>query len=170
MWVRLTRSQWGAVMDLVNPQVQSALTTELIDRGGRDVWVRAPFAAWELVAEVCEQRVFTPKGARRGGVRFLGAALRTVAREMNAVLKHPALRAVAMIGHHAVVIPAWRQDPRDDFDRVWWPSPIIGAEFVVLRPTWHDEGGRRLTTWGRDGIGSRNDWLNDEASHLAVGA
>jgi hypothetical protein len=93
--------------------------------------------------------------------------MRKIAQAVNVIWKHPALRDMAMLGHHAVTIPAWEQ-PADNFGRVWSPAPLPEAAFCVLKPTWHSEGGRNLTTWSEHGIDHRANRLNDEQVHWSV--
>lgn len=159
MWVRLSRMQAAGVGCRLHPELEELLEVERRD-AGTFVWIRAPFAAWENVQETLFSLTFTPRGGREQDVPgYFFRALRAITTSLNVYERHPALKGLAMLGHHAETFPVWVTG-----EQIWSPRPVDG-EFVVLRPHFLTEAGRAITKWDGDGIGRRVDWLHDEALH-----
>ena len=144
-------------------EIHAALTRDRRVDGLR-VDVNAPFAAWLFAREALLDRAFNDRGYRNKGVpSTVGGAVRTITQAIGFVSRHPALRGMGTIGHHAVVFHVWR---RAGSSAVYTPYPIPAAEFVVLKPTWHSGAGRsKTTTWGSSGVAPTDDWLAEEAVH-----
>lgn len=170
MIVRLTTGREASMLAAVehDEEIHAALTRDRRVEGLR-IDVNAPFATWLFAREALLDRAFNDRGYRNKGVpSTVGGAVRTITQAIGFVSRHPALRGMGTIGHHAVVFHVWRQS---DTSTVYTPYPLPGAEypgweFVVLKPTWHSGAGRsKTTTWGPSGVAPADDWLAEEAVH-----
>lgn len=149
-------------------EIHAALTRDRRVEGLR-VDVNAPFAAWLFAREALLDRAFNDRGYRNKGVpSTVGGAVRTITQAIGFVSRHPALRGMGTIGHHAVVFHVWHLHPLilDPGQNIYTPYPSAVGRFVVLKPTWHSGAGRsKTTTWGPSGVAPADDWLAEEAVH-----
>lgn len=89
--------------------------------------------------------------------------MRRIATAQNIVLRHPAMKGLAMLGTHAGWFPVWV----DGFGN---RTPIPnGGKFVVLGAR-TVEGQRKMpiTVWVEGGIAPLDHWLAQEESHTAL--
>lgn len=169
MIVRLTKRGLDAVESVCadDPGMLAEIQADQRVQGAR-VDVYAAYAAWLWVREALLDRAFNARGYRNRDVpQSLQGALKAVAQAVGHIDRHPALREVGVLGHHALVLHVWRLAEPDRLHRVFTPYPLPGAEFVVLKPTWLSGAGRsRTTIWGPSGVGPSNDRLAEEQTQL----
>lgn len=107
MIVRLTTGREASMLAAVehDEEIHAVLTRDRRVEGLR-VDVNAPFAAWLFAREALLDRAFNDRGYRNKGVpSTVGGAVRTITQAIGFVSRHPALRGMGTIGHHAVVFP-----------------------------------------------------------------
>lgn len=116
---------------------------------GARIDVCAPYAAWLAAYEALVDYTFNNRGVRRHGVTTATqAALKDLGQALGFYDRHPALRGAGVVGHHALLIPAWRLPEPDRLERLYTTYPFPGQEFVVLRPSWRTGPGRaKVTEW-----------------------
>lgn len=170
MIVRLTKRGLDAVESVCadDPGMLAEIQADQRVQGAR-VDVVAAYAAWVWVREALLDRAFNARGYRNRDVpQSLQGALKAVAQAVGHIDRHPALREVGVLGHHALVLHVWRL-PQPDGPRIYTPYPLPGAEFVVLKPVWlHGAGKTRTTIWSPSGVGPGNDRLAEEQTQLGL--
>ena len=92
------------------------------------------------------------------------AAIKNIAREENAVLRHPGMRGLAMRGHQAGWFPAWAHPEQVEYS----PLPVPGWRFVILGPMWIEDRYGIFTVWSEAGLKPTEHRLLDESVHLAA--
>lgn len=166
MIVKTTRIRWKRLLD--SAKNDAALLAEWsTDVGGgvKDrcvVNVEVCFSAAVELRELVIARCYTDqKTMRRGLSSSEHGALRDLVAAINEEARHPALRGVGMVGHHARCFPVW-----DLGDGSWSPSPLH-SKFEVLRPDWRiddEHPSTKFTIWTSDGFACESR-LFDEALH-----
>lgn len=125
--------------------------------------IRAPYVAWRLTLALLINEAFRRDGKRRDVPRPTGTAIKRIARELNAVDRHPAMRGLAVIGWQAITFPVWWGAAG------YFPAPMPSLQFVVLKPEWTIENGKKITTWSpTEGVAPEGDRLLMEETHLSV--
>ncbi len=125
----------------------------------------APYVGWERVKnELLPQALTITGGRRAGSPAALRGAIQKIGSAQAAVVRHPAMRGLSMLGHQGGWFPAFRTAAG------WSPMPQPGSVFAVLGPVWTTiwTEKQRLTVWTTEGNWPRGHWLSTEAPHLAA--
>lgn len=142
MWVRLTTRGMQTLERLDPPAIEHL--TRIPPSSRRDRWdVDAPYTCWRHFQRLLINEAFGPNGGKRREVRGSTVkALQAITKALNFIDTHPALSCRGVIGWQGTRIPAWRLNGR------YVPYPVIGHEFVILKPVWEtSRNGTRVTRW-----------------------
>lgn len=157
MIVRLTRRQYGRVIEVVEP----ALAAEQWRKALKEWWyadvssaakhrvdVAMPALGWKRVADVMFDHCFDNRGMRSKGVRTTDLnAMKAIRRALNVRETHPALHGIGAIGMIGELVPAWTMTQGQDGKPHYSPYPLVGENFVVLAPESHSVRNQTVTTW-----------------------
>lgn len=156
MIVRLTRRQYGRVIEIVLDQMTNERwrdgvaewwASDVADASKHRVDVAMPAIAWKRVWEVLFDHCFDHRGMRTKGVRATDLnAAKSIRRALNVREQHPCLSARGAVGFIAEVVPAWRLDVLDH-GFAHSPYPLPGLPFVILCPESRQVRGQKVTQW-----------------------
>lgn len=166
MEVRLSSAQYNELVRLCDDDRQFDRWLDAAAHPSPSIWVVVmPAIGWLRAKEHLAMRCFNARGYRTARVpKTAAVALTRVARELNLLHMHPALRDISLPGRSGGLIPAWRQEG----ERPWSEFPVAGGKFEILTPEWAKVGGLEITTWVPRPASIVAPLL-DENEHLAFG-
>lgn len=164
MNVTLTRTQYRTLLRHADGALRFAFTFDVTPATHTQVTICAPYVAWQQINDRLVAAYLTPSvGAKRSVQKQVMRMLHRVATSQNRVLRHPALKGLAMLGTHGGWFPVWIAD---DGRRSPMPN---GGRFVVLGPRLVDsDRATPYTVWVEDGIVPADHWLAQEETHTAL--
>ena len=125
--------------------------------------VTLPYIGWQIIQDrMIDTYLTRHRGRRNDAPKPALAAMTRIARELNAVVRHPAMKRVAMLGVQGGWFPVW------ETAEGYSPMPGIGR-FVVVGPRlMHALRGTAFTVWTPEGLYPATHWLADERSHTEL--
>jgi len=172
----MTSRQFDDVASVCDGDLLAAIEAHHIVAGAK-IDVEAHYVTWEIAKQRMLFTYLSRRHARKSDTpQPAMAALKGIAREQNAILRHPAMRKKGMAGEQNGWFPAWEL-PEADFSvpggRYYSPMPPLEIghnawRYVVLGPVWHDDRHGRYTTWSEKGLYPARHWLAEEGTHTSL--
>lgn len=126
--------------------------------------VVAPYVAWERAMVMLNDQFWTHRPRTADPVpHHVRVMMRRIATAQNAVIRHPALKGLAMLGVHTGWFPVW-------IDENGYRSPLPGAGRFTVLGARVVEGQRKtaFTVWVEDGWWPADHWLAQQETHTAL--
>ena len=164
MNVTLTQTQYRTLLRHTDGALYNAFTFDTAAATKTQVEIRAPYIAWQIINDRLVQEYSSRSvGSNRPVQKQIMRMLHRIATSQNRVMRHPALKGLAMLGTHGGWFPVW-------IDAQGWRSPVpTDGVFTVLGPRLVDSGRAPCyTVWTEDGSVPTDDWLAQEQTHTAL--
>lgn len=164
MIIRLTWQQWAAVRTRIPGDLERAMVEHRQARGRAHDYL-LPAIGWRRVLDALIGECYGPLGGMRAGGRnnTIYRAIAKIAERVGTIESHPALTpGRGVLGANTDVIPAWVSETGARS-----PYPLVGWDFMILRPHMVSRGGRDITLWSV-GAPEPENMLEDEAFHVAL--
>ena len=128
------------------------------------ITVVAPYIAWERTMNLLNERYWTNRPRHERDVpHHVRVMMRRIATAQNAIVRHPALSNVAMLGTHVGWFPVWT-----DVQGIRSPMPGHGTFSVIGAQTVEGQRKTALTVWTEHGWWPTEHWLAQEETHTAL--
>lgn len=165
MNVHLTTTHYNTLLRITaGTRLAEVFTRDVSPSTKTGLSVVAPYIAWERAQAMLLDTFWThrPRGSEQPP-HHVRVMMRRIATAQNTVLRHPAIKGLAMLGINAGWFPAWV----DDEGR---RSPMPNGGRFVLLGARIIEGQRKtaFTVWVEDGIAPVDHWLAQEEIHTAL--
>lgn len=168
MIVTVTPRQWDIISEVLGDgPLRAAMTRDRIPVGqGNNTDITAPFIGWQIVKQRLIDTHLSPTLGRQAHTP--DSAMRTLKRisaAQNTMMRHPAMKGIAMLGVQAGWFPVWVEDGIEGFS----PVPTPNGRFVVIGPIWRQaDRAAPITTWGERGVVPHWHWLASEDAHSSL--
>lgn len=164
MNVTLTRTQYATLLKHCDGALRAAFMTEVHEATKSQVTVCAPYLAWQTISDrLVSEHLTRSVGSKRSVQKQVMRMLHRIATAQNRIVRHPAVKGLAMLGAQGGWFPVW-------IDANGYRSPMPnGGRFTVLGPRLHDTGRAACyTVWVEDGWWPADHWLAQEETHTAL--